>query len=945
MQSLLLDIFSRASALLHTVTRLFFAMLSIASLHPSYAAVKNSREDLLAACNASSHATTLVPAKQSITDARAIWLSSNLIQWPRVEDDGSQRFALYVSQNGTVIANKGVRVTGFDHRIELVSRNGMVPMAIRERFKNLERGDVLNIMQTSATTFDAMIRGQTIIVREDREGNVVDMTTLQTPAMLDERFAAAERFNDFGATVAGDRTSFRLWAPTAKQVHLCVFDSPRMLARNVHAMTRDARGGTWAYATRAKQSLYYVYLVDVWVNGVGVVRNRVTDPYSQSLTADSKRSLAINLDDPSLKPKGWNAVNARDRVKHAVDMSIYELHVRDFSASDESVSQNARGKYIAFKERNSRGMQHLAALSKAGLTDIHFLPIFDLATVPESNCITPKIEATNVNTEASETQQAEIAKVRDRDCFNWGYDPFHFNAPEGSYATNANDGRVRVRELREMVQSLNEIGLRVGMDVVYNHMTASGQNEKSVLDRIVPGYYHRLNAEGKVETSTCCDNTATEHRMMEKLMSDSVLLWAKQYKIDSFRFDLMGHQPRAAMERMQARLKKELGREIQFLGEGWNFGEVENGKRFVQASQLSLNGTGIGTFTDRMRDAARGGGYGDDATGLVKNQGYLNGLVYDPNEANKEVSASTPSGEAAKKKLMQTADMIRVGMAGSIRDYTMTTFDGAVKRLEQIDYNGQAAGYVSQPSEVVNYVENHDNETLFDFNVYKMPLTATREERARVQVLGIAMTALAQGVAYFHAGIDILRSKSMDRNSYDSGDWFNRIDWTYRDNGFASGLPRKDDNGEKWSLIAPRLLNENIKPTQKEIVFVAQATRELLAIRASSSLFRLRSAQEIKKRLKFFNVGPNQVPTVIAAELDGSGLEGANFKRIVYVINVDKAPQRVSDARFLNNVFVLHPAQANATAADRVVASGSRFDPTNGEFSVPARSVSVFVER
>jgi pullulanase len=294
---------------------------------------------------------------------------------------------------------------------------------------------------------------------------------------------------------------------------------------------------------------------------------------------------------------------------------------------------------------------------------------------------------------------------------------------------------------------------------------------------------------------------------------------------------------------------------------------------------------------------------------------------------------------------MQTADMIRVGMAGSIRDYTMTTYDGSVKRLEQIDYNGQPAGYVSQPSEVVNYVENHDNETLFDFNVYKMPLTATREERARAQVLGIAMTALAQGIAYFHAGIDILRSKSMDRNSYDSGDWFNRIDWTLRDNGFASGLPGKDDNGEKWPIIAPRLLNENITPTQKEIEFVAQATRDLLAIRASSSLFRLRSADEIKKRLKFFNVGPNQVATVIAAELDGTGLKGANFKRVVYVINVDKVPQSVGDSRFIGADLGLHPVNTAVSSADRMVATQAKFDSTAGRFTMPPRSVAVFVER
>ncbi len=924
---------------MHTVARWVVLVMGIAALLPSYGFAQ-TRAELLAACNGSQFAMTLQAATQKITDARAIWLSPSLIQWPKVNAAANDRFALYFSSTGALQAIIDRPVAAFDARLALVPRSGAIPDALVKRFQYLEAGEVLNVSIDPNVQLDRWLRGQLVIVREDASGNVIDVTNLQHPGYVDERYASAEAFDDYGATPRGKTIDFRLWAPTARAVHVCMYEDARASAKRVEVMRRDDASGAWTLRTNATRGdTHYTYLVDVWVNGVGFVRNRVTDPYSQSLSADSKRSLAIDLNDARLLPKRWNTVNARHRVKHATDMSIYELHVRDFSMNDTSVSKRARGKYVAFNETKSRGMQHLAALSKAGLTDVHLLPVFDIATVPEVGCVNPKVEGTA----ASESQQAAIVAMKDRDCFNWGYDPYHFNAPEGSYATNAMNGRVRVREFREMVQSLNNIGLRVGMDVVYNHMSMSGQNEKSVLDRIVPGYYHRLNAEGKVETSTCCDNTATEHRMMEKLMSDSVLLWAKHFKIDSFRFDLMGHQPRAAMERMQARLKRELGREIQFLGEGWNFGEVENGKRFLQASQLSLNGTGIGTFTDRMRDAARGGGFGDDAEGLVRNQGYLNGLVYDPNDANKKSNENVANDGAAKRQLMQTADMIRVGLAGSIRDYTMTTFDGSAKRLDEIKYHSAPAGYVSQPGEVVNYVENHDNETLFDFNVYKMPLIATREARARAQVLGIALTALSQGVAYFHAGIDILRSKSMDRNSYDSGDWFNRIDWTYRDNGFASGLPRKDDNGEKWPIIAPRLLNENIKPTQKEIEWTARAMRDLLAIRASSTLFRMRSAEDIKQRLKFFNIGVSQVPTVIAAELDGANYEGANFKQIVYVINVDKVAQRIIESRFIGASFTLHAVQASVDAADATVRQAARFDAERGEFLVPARSVGVFV--
>ena len=352
------------------------------------------------------------------------------------------------------------------------------------------------------------------------------------------------------------------------------------------------------------------------------------------------------------------------------------------------------------------------------------------------------------------------------------------------------------------MQGLHRAGLRVGMDVVYNHMAASGQSEQSVLDRIVPGYYHRLDAHGAVEQSTCCANTATENRMMAKLMLDSVALWSRDYRIDSFRFDLMAHQPRDVMRTLQERVNAAAGRSVQLLGEGWNFGEVKDNARFVQASQLMLNGTGIGTFSDRGRDALRGGSASDSGANLVRNQGYLNGLVYDPN------ALADPARPAAD--LLKVADMVRVGLAGSVRGYVMTDYLGERRRLEQIDYNGQPAGYVSQPGEVVNYVENHDNQTLFDINAYRLPLGTSRDDRVRVQMLGAALNAFSQGVAYFHAGIDTLRSKSLDANSFDSGDWFNRLDWTYRDNYFGTGAPPARDNRASYAWSKPLVADRRV---------------------------------------------------------------------------------------------------------------------------------------
>jgi pullulanase-type alpha-1,6-glucosidase len=663
---------------------------------------------------------------------------------------------------------------------------------------------------------------------------------------------------------------------------------------------------------------------------MGVVRNLVTDPYSISLTTDSRRSYIADLGSPALKPKGWDRTPGPATVKARTDMVVYELHVRDFSINDPSVSPTHRGKYAAFTETGSNGMRHLEALARAGLTDVHLLPVYDFGSVPEHGCAMP----TPAGAPDSDAQQALVRKTAETDCFNWGYDPYHYNAPEGSYATDPADGARRVIEFREMVQSLHRAGLRVGMDVVFNHTFTGGQDEKSVLDRIVPGYYHRLDANGAIERSTCCDNTATENLMMGKLMIDSVALWATQYKIDSFRFDLMGHQPRATMEALQQRVNKAAGRQVQLIGEGWNFGEVADGARFVQASQLSLGGSGIGTFNDRERDAVRGGSSGDAGIDMIKRQGYINGLVYDPN---------AKAGDRPQSDLMRTADMVRVGLAGSIRSYPLETFDDRTVPLERIDYNGQPAGYASEPGETVNYVENHDNQTLFDINVLKLPVATTSAERARVQVLGMAIDAFSQGVAYFHAGIDILRSKSLDRNSFNSGDWFNRIDWSYQDNYFGSGLPPLDDNGKDWALLKPLLANPAIKPAPADIAFARDAFRDLLRIRASSTLFRMRSAADIRQRLHFFNTGSRQEPTVIGAHLDGHGYPGAGFEGISYFINVDKVAHVIVDPLARRKRMRLHPVHTAPGAADKRAASAG-YDSFTGTFSIPPRTAVVFVE-
>ena len=867
------------------------------------------------------------PGRASTSDARAVWLTRRLLQWPQT--DAAGEFRLYRSATGQIVARKGAAVTGADGAFALQPTDD-IPAAAAERFKWVGAGVVLAVDASDDAPLAQALRQQLVLVKEDTQGRVLAATTVQLAGQLDDRYAQAEALDDLGVRIERGAARFRVWAPTAQRVWLCGYPAQGGASR-LAELRFDAATGAWSVADQGlRAGDYYRYAVQVFVRGVGLVRNLVTDPYSISLDTDSQRSYVGDLNAPALAPQGWSSDRVPERVRAQEDMTIYELHVRDFSASDSSVAPALRGKYLAFAQGGSDGMRHLRALSQAGLTDVHLLPAFDFASVPESGCTTPQVPDAPPD---SDIQQAVVEASRGVDCFNWGYDPWHYTAPEGSYASDAADGAARVREFRAMVQALHAAGLRVGMDVVYNHTSASGQNPRSVLDRIVPGYYHRLNGEGEVERSTCCENTATENLMMGKLMIDSVRTWAVDYHIDSFRFDLMGHQPRAVMERLRDEVSAAAGRPVQLIGEGWNFGEVANGARFVQASQLALNGSGIGTFSDRARDHVRGGSGFDGGLDLLRNQGYINGLYYDDNGSG---------GGKSRSDLMWSGDIVKVGLAGSIRGYRLTTHWDATLPLEQIDYNGQPAGYVSDPQEVVNYVENHDNPTLFDNNAYKLPLATTREDRARVQVLGAAINAFSQGVTYFHAGIDTLRSKSLDRNSYDSGDWFNALDWRYQRNGFGVGLPLAGDNGGNWAVMAPLLANPDLQPTPAEIRWTRDAFRDLLRIRASSTLFRLRSADDIEQRLTFRNTGSAQEPTVLAGHLEGWAYPGAGFRELLYLVNVDTRAHTLAFAQDAGKAWRLHPVHTARDAADRRAAQ-ARYLPASGGFEIPARTAVVFV--
>ncbi len=947
----------------------------------------------LAACNATEFATVLqAPPKLDLEvngaaapDAaqrvpQAVWLSRHLVQWPDARgakpsaansatasgttsvntapsaDPG--RYKLYHSASGQLQALVGQPVQGADGALVLARFGASLPTALAKRFKFVSAGVVLQLDDEEVKRLPKLVQQQLLVVQEDASGRVLRSAPLQWAGLLDDLFTPAGLVPDLGATPKARETTFKLWAPTAQAVALCRFDSSTGAANALQALQRDDAAGIWIYHHAANlQGEYYTYLVDVWVPGTGLVRNRVTDPYSVSLNADSQRSYVADLNHPSLQPAGWKQHPRPKPLAAAVDMTIYELHVRDFSMQDTTVPLVQRGKYVALTQARSNGMRHLQALAQAGVTDVHLLPIFDIATISETGCVSPAIETPARGD--SEAPQAAVVANAAQDCFNWGYDPFHFSAPEGSYATDSNNAATRILELRRMVMALHRLGLRVGMDMVYNHTTVSGQNARSVLDRIVPGYYQRLDAFGAVERSTCCDNTATENLMMGKLMQDSVALWTQAYRMDSFRFDLMAHQPHDAMVALQARVNKVAGRSINLIGEGWNFGEVADGARFVQASQLSLNGTGIATFSDRGRDAVRGGGAGDNGSAQISNQGYINGMVYDRNALS----------QAKPDDLLRTADMVRVGLAGSLRDFQMLTFTGQNRKLSELDYGGgQPAGYVSQPGEVVNYIENHDNQTLYDINMFRLPTGTSMQDRVRVQMLGVAINALSQGIAYFHAGTEVLRSKSLDRNSFDSGDWFNRLDWSYQTNYFGTGLPPKPDNAASWPLMAPLLPDPANRPAATDIAMARDSFNDLLKIRASTTLLRLRTAADIQERLSFRNIGPGQNPVVLVGHVQGTDrgpvyghghgrghghghdkgqsklYPGSVFQELLYLVNVDPKTQTLVLPQEVGKTYQLHPVHTAARAAD-VRAREARYEKQSGQFTVPGRTAVVFVVR
>ncbi|WP_374228691.1 pullulanase-type alpha-1,6-glucosidase [Streptomyces sp. ET3-23] len=827
--------------------------------------------------------------------AKVQWLDRTTVAWPKGLGDPGRPHHL-VHDGG---------------RFTLTRQPGGLTEAQRAKYPNLAAGYDAYRVGARASEERTALRGALTAASDDGT-----TTGVQIAGILDDLYARPAAGARLGPVFRDGRPTLSVWAPTARTVAL-------ELDGGAVPMHRDAATGVWsATGPRSWTGKSYRYAVTVWVPALRkTVTNHVTDPYSTALTTDSARSVVTDLDDPALAPTGWRTLR-KPKAVPLRDARIQELHVRDFSVADRT--SRHPGQYLAFTDTSSEGIRHLRQLAASGTSYVHLLPVFDFATVPERRAdrATPPCDLGSFPAD-SEQQQECVGRTAARDGYNWGYDPLHYTVPEGSYATDP-EGPRRTREFRQMVQGLAGAGLRTVMDVVYNHTAASGQDDKSVLDRIVPGYYHRLLDDGTVATSTCCANTAPEHAMMGKLVVDSVVTWAKQYKVDGFRFDLMGHHPKAnilavrkALDALTPAKDGVDGKAVILYGEGWNFGEVANDARFVQATQKNMAGTGIATFSDRARDAVRGGGPFDADP---RAQGFGSGLFTDPNGA--PVNGS-PAEQRAR--LLHDQDLIKVGLTGNLADFRFTDSTGHEVRGADVDYNGSPAGYAAAPGDALAYVDAHDNETLYDALAYKLPRTTSPADRARMQVVAMATAALSRGPALSQAGTDLLRSKSLDRNSYDSGDWFNAIHWDCRDgqgNGFGRGLPQAADNAAKWPYARPLLADPSLRPGCGPREAASAAYRDLLRIRTTEPAFD-------RGAVSFPLSGTGETPGVITMRMGDL--------MIVFNAAPDAQAQRVPALR--GTGWVLHPVQG--AGADAVVKSAS-YDRGSGTFTVPGRTVAVF---
>ncbi len=869
-----------------------------------------------------------------IKDISAHWLDSTTFLWD-VDPQEVSTVKLHHSETASIEVNEDDEVTG--SVIELSTTE--LSEAQRTRAGGLADWPAFTA-ELSVEQAKALVKQQLVMVGYNTEGAAIVATKVQAAKVLDSLYTMGDADADeaeLGVRYQDGSVSVSVWAPTAQSVTLNIY-SDAAYPDSQLAMTEDSNTGIWSYSgDETLDRKFYRFEMQVYHPQNDAIETlEVTDPYSVSLSTNGEHSQFVNLADPDLFPEGWSD-HSVPSVADPEDAVIYEAHVRDFSALDSTVSADYRGKYLAFTETGSAPMLHLSDLTQAGVTHLHLLPTNDIASVNEDENIQVDLHDTigdlcRVNADAdvcgsvdedaiiqdvlasysplSEQQQALVNDMRNFDSFNWGYDPKHFNVPDGVYATDP-AGVARIKEFRAMVKALHETGLRVVLDVVYNHTNSAGLWDNSVLDKVVPGYYHRRDPyTGAVQQSTCCNDTALEHVMMDKLMSDSLALWTEHYAVDGFRFDIMSHgskqQMLAARERVQA-----IDPDNYFYGEGW----YRDDGRSDQANQDNMAGTEIATFNDRQRDAIR-------YAGLFK-------------------GGSDPDFNAQ--------DIIKLGMTGQLANYILESNSGLASSGSS--YN--PAAYALDPADVINYVSKHDNETLWDMLQFQLPFETSLNDRVRIANVSAALPLMSQGIPFLQLGGDMLRSKSMDKNSYDSGDWFNRVDYTMLDNNWNKGLPLEQDNGWRWYpnseqpdelSISSLAASPYTQVGPSEISFAHAVFKEFLSIRRDSKLFRLTTEQAIIDRVGFHNIGSGQTHGVIVMSIDdGIGFPDLDPAVDAVVVMVNGSDSEQSHTVPTADGFELHPTLA--ASIDSAVANASFTAGDNeGTFTVPARTMAVFVK-
>ena len=470
-----------------------------------------------------------------------------------------------------------------------------------------------------------------------------------------------------------------------------------------HVMKKSVNG-TYVFEKQGDcNGIYYTYTV---VNH-GEEQEAV-DPYTKAAGVNGQRGMVINL--AKTNPQGFELDGYRN-PEHITDAIIYEGSVRDFTM-DESSGVFHNGKFLGLTEANTTNhfgeATALDYISDLGITHVQILPAFDFETVDEKN------------------QKAQ---------YNWGYDPDNYNVPEGSYAVSPYDGTVRIQEMKQMVLALHSRGIGVIMDVVFNH---TYRRDDSNLQKIVPGYYYRSDETGYTDGSGCGNEVASDRPMVQKLIVDSLIYWAKEYHIDGFRFDLMGVLDIDTMNVIAERLK-EIRPDIYLYGEGWNGGpsSLAEEKRAFKASAKKM--PGIGMFNDDIRDTIKGSVFYDDHLGFVNGGTHLE-------------------------------NALRYGITGAVAH-------------PQVDYDAYGSKpWAKEPGQSINYVSCHDNYTLWDKLSVSCP-EASEEKKKAMNRLCAAIVFTSQGVPFIQAGEEFLRSKPLPEkkgfaeNSYNMPDAVNSIKW------------------------------------------------------------------------------------------------------------------------------------------------------------------------